>query len=108
MSTDPAPKGQTMQLRLYVAGDGPNSVAARANLRRILAAHSDVQATVEVVDCFEHPARVLEDGVLVTPTLVRVQPPPERTIIGSLSETDRVVAALELPVNGDAGGQAGG
>jgi hypothetical protein len=44
-----------------------------------------------------HPKRALSDGVLVTPTLVRLEPKPVQTIIGTLSDPARVVAALGLP-----------
>jgi circadian clock protein KaiB len=86
-----------MQLRLYVAGEGPNSRLARENLRRILAEHASDPVEVEVVDCMRHPKRALNDGVLVTPTLVRLDPGPVQTIIGTLSDRQRVVSALGLP-----------
>ena len=83
-------------LRLYVAGDAPNSTLARSNLRRMLeGVHQDHYA-LEIIDCLDEPMRALNDGVLVTPTLVRVEPPPTRTIVGSLSALDRVANALEL------------
>jgi len=45
--------------------------------------------------------RAIADGVLVTPTLLRVEPTPERTVVGSLSATNLVAEALELPGRGD-------
>ena len=87
---------ERMVLRLYVAGDGPNSVAARSNLRRILAACDPATYTLEIVDCLRHPMRALQEGVLVTPTLCRLEPAPTRTIVGSLSDQARVVEALGL------------
>lgn len=86
----------TIVLRLYVAGNGPNSVAARANLRRILAA-SKLPHLLEIVDCLEHPMRALKEGVLVTPTLIRRDAAPPVTIIGSLSDLARVRDALGIP-----------
>jgi circadian clock protein KaiB len=83
-------------LRLYVAGDGPNSAAARANLRRILAPFDAAMYSLEIVDCLRQPMRALQDGILVTPTLVRLEPAPVRTIIGSLSNTPRVVETLGI------------
>lgn len=83
-------------LRLYVAGDAPNSVRARANLRRLLEELDDAAYQLEIIDCLEAPLRALDDGVLVTPTLVRVAPPPSRTVVGALSEARRVADALDL------------
>ncbi len=83
-------------LRLYVAGDGPNSVAARTNLRRLLAPCDPATYSLEVVDCLREPIRTLQEGVLVTPTLVRIEPEPLRTIVGTLSDTTQVLEALGL------------
>ena len=90
---------ERMVLRLYVAGDGPNSAAARANLRRLLAACDPATYTLEIVDCLRQPMRALQEGVLVTPTLLRLAPEPLRTIVGSLSDHARVVEALGLSNN---------
>ena len=58
--------------------------------------------TIEIVDCLIEPLRAIEEGVFVTPTLLRLQPPPRRTIVGALTESDRVNAALALsPVPAD-------
>ena len=83
-------------LRLYVAGDGPNSVAARTNLRRLLAPCDPSTYSLEIVDCLREPIRTLQEGVLVTPTLVRLEPEPARTIVGTLSDTHQVLEALGL------------
>jgi len=87
---------ERLVLRLYVAGDGPNSVAARANLKRMLEARHPSTYSVEIVDCLVDPMRAIEEGVLVTPTLLRLSPPPRRTVVGSLSESGQVVSALDL------------
>jgi circadian clock protein KaiB len=96
------PPDSRLQLRLYVAGEAANSIAARTNLRRMLAGEDPSTYRLEVIDCLEDPVRALEDGVLVTPTLIRAAPPPAQTIIGSLSEARRVTAALGLPMPGSA------
>lgn len=79
-------------LRLFVAGDAPNSVLARKNLGLALADVSVDQARVEVVDVLTDPERALRDRVLVTPMLVRIAPAPERRIVGCL----RDVAGLRI------------
>lgn len=83
-------------LRLYVAGDAPNSATARGNLRRILASRDPASYVLEIVDCMRQPMRALQEGVLVTPTLVRLEPEPTRTIVGTLSDSNRVLEALGL------------
>lgn len=87
---------QRLSLRLYVAGRAPNSAAAIANLRVLLAEPPPGVRTadVEVVDVLEEPARALGEGVIVSPTLVRISPLPEVRIVGNLSDLAAVRAAL--------------
>lgn len=81
-------------LRLYVAAAAPNSELAIANLRRCLERLGRVDYSLEVIDCLSEPARALEDGVLVTPTLVRVEPAPAQTIVGTLRDPAQLTAVL--------------
>ena len=87
-----------LRLRLYVAGGAPNSLLAEGNLDALLAAHGVTDHELEIIDCIREPKRALRDGVLVTPTLVRVAPAPTQTIVGTLSDARRVAAALGLPL----------
>lgn len=83
-----------LRLRLYVAGEAPNSLRARANLRKICDEHFASKYELEVIDVLEHPMRALADGVVVTPMLLKLSPPPTRKIVGDLSDTDHVVRVL--------------
>ena len=85
-----------LKLRLYVAGDAPNSSLARSNLEHILGVPSDDTYELEVVDCLREPMRALNDGVIVTPTLKKIAPEPAQTIVGALTDVSRVRAALGL------------
>ena len=81
-------------MRLYVAGGAPNSVKAIANLEAICRQHFKDRYRLEIVDVCEHPRRALDDGVLVTPSLTKVSPSPGAHVIGNLSDTPSVLAAL--------------
>ena len=81
---------------LYVAGRAPNSVKAIANLEAICRRHLKDGYKLEIVDVCEHPLRALSDGVLVTPSLAKVSPAPTSNVIGNLSDTGSVLAALGL------------
>jgi circadian clock protein KaiB len=83
-----------LRLRLYVAGNAPNSLRAIANARRICDDHFASAHELEIVDMLEHPQRALEDGIIVTPTLLKLQPLPAQRMIGSLSDTNQVLLAL--------------
>jgi circadian clock protein KaiB len=86
---------QSSILRLYVGGNAPNSLRARSNLQTLCAAFTG-PVDVEVVDVLETPKRALTDGVLLTPTLVKLAPPPVLKMVGDLSDTYRVRAALGM------------
>lgn len=83
-----------LRLRLYVAGDAANSLAAVANIRAICAEHYDSTHELEIVDLLQQPGRALTDGIIVTPTLLKLLPLPAHRMIGSLSDTPRVLMLL--------------
>ena len=84
------------KFRLYVAGNTPNSTQALANLTALCRAHLPDRHEIEVVDVFRQPQRALTDGILMTPTLVKLGPSPARRIVGTLSQTQPVLQALGL------------
>ena len=84
------------KFRLYIAGDALNSAQAVANLTALCLAHLPDRHEIEVVDVFREPKRALADAVFMTPTLVKLAPLPERTIVGTLSQTQTVLQALGL------------
>lgn len=84
------------KFRLYVAGDAHNSAQALANLAAFCRTHLPDRHHIEVVDVFREPKRALADGILMTPTLVKLAPSPVRRIVGTLSQTQTVLLALGL------------
>ncbi len=84
-----------LRLRLYIAGDAPNSVAAKQNLQALLKELGQA-ADLEVVDVLADPKRGLRDGILVTPTLIKVAPAPEARVFGNLRDRKVLLAALGL------------
>lgn len=85
-----------LELRLYVAGQTPRSVAAIANLKKICDEHLHGRYTVEVIDLIKQPQLARGDQILAIPTLVRKLPEPVKKIIGDLSHTERVLVGLDL------------
>jgi circadian clock protein KaiB len=83
-------------LRLYVAGQTPKSLAAIANLKRICEEHLADRYTIEVVDLLVNPQLAEGDQILAVPTLVRRLPPPIKRVIGNLSNSERVLVGLDI------------
>jgi circadian clock protein KaiB len=81
-------------LRLYVAGSAHNSLRAIANTKTICDEHFASGYELEIVDLLQQPQRALADGIIVTPTLLRLLPFPVRRVIGNLSDTNQVLLTL--------------
>jgi circadian clock protein KaiB len=91
-------KSISFKFRLYVAGEAANSTQAIANLRSLCREILDNRSEIEIVDVLREPKRALEDGVLLTPMLVKLYPAPIRKIIGNLSQREPILQALGLPL----------
>jgi circadian clock protein KaiB len=87
---------EVWNLRLYVAGQTPKSIAAFGNLKRICDEYLKDRYTLEVVDLMKNPQLAQGDQILALPTLVRKIPAPIKKIIGDLSNTQRVLIGIEL------------
>lgn len=83
-------------LRLYIAGQTPNSVTAIANLKKMCEEKLKGKYRIEVVDLLEKPQLAKGDQIIAIPTLVRRLPPPVKKIIGNLSKTESVIVGLDL------------
>jgi len=83
-------------LRLYVAGQTPKSVAALANLKKLCEKHLKFKYSIELIDLLDNPQLAKGDQILAIPTLVRKLPVPIRKIIGDLSNTERVLVGLDI------------
>ena len=87
---------KTYILKLYIAGDEPNSRIAQDNLTRICDEYPKVRCQIEKVDVLIDFTTALKDRIFVTPTLVLATPEPRVTIVGNLGDTERVISALRL------------
>ncbi|NJN23464.1 MAG: circadian clock protein KaiB [Acaryochloridaceae cyanobacterium RL_2_7] len=87
---------KTYVLKLYVAGNTPNSIRALKTLNDILEQDFQGVLCTESDRCTENPQLAEEDKILATPTLSKVLPPPVRKIIGDLSDRERVLIGLDL------------
>jgi circadian clock protein KaiB len=86
----------TWTFKMYVAGAAPSSLRAIANLYAIMRQFLPDQHSVEIIDVLEDPLVALRDGILVTPTLIKLNPLPLRKIVGSLDDRETVLTALGL------------
>src|SRR3954471_8274436 len=83
-------------LRLYVAGQTPKSIAAIANLKKLCEQHLPGRYKIEVIDLMKDPALAQRDQIVAIPTLIRQLPEPLKRIIGDLSNAQKVLVGLDI------------
>ncbi len=91
-----SPLKTTYVLKLYVAGNTPNSVRALKTLKDILEDEFQGVYALKVIDVLKNPQLAEEDKILATPTLSKILPPPVRKIIGDLSDREKVLIGLDI------------
>jgi circadian clock protein KaiB len=87
---------QFWQLRLYVTDQTPKSLTAFSNLKKLCESHLKGRYRITVIDLLKRPQLAKGDQILAIPTVVRMLPKPVRTIIGNLSDLERVLVGLDL------------
>jgi circadian clock protein KaiB len=100
-STSLEPSGEPVRqeryvLRLYVTGSTPRSTRAIENMRRICETKLDGSYDLEVIDIYQDPEASREAQIIAAPTLIKLLPLPLRRIIGDLSDSEKVLAGLDL------------
>jgi circadian clock protein KaiB len=84
------------QLRLYVSDHTPKSMEALSNLKTLCESELKGRYRITVIDLQKQPQLAKGHQILALPTVVRKLPKPVRTLIGNLSDTERVLVGLDL------------
>lgn len=90
------------ELTLFVSGASELSVRAIANAKHLCELHLPGRYSLAVIDVHEDPAALISNRILAAPTLVRNLPLPVRRLVGDLSQTEKVLVALNIPVTSTA------
>lgn len=83
-------------LKLYISGRTWRAERAIANLRRICEQELDGESEIAIIDVLENPNLAEQARILATPTLIKEIPPPQRRIIGDLSDFEKVRKGLDI------------
>lgn len=84
------------EIRLFVAGEEPNSVIAKTSLARICSDHLEGHCRVEIVDVLQDFRPALQENILVTPALIVRRGHARTVVLGNLTNVDRVLAAFNI------------
>ena len=85
-------------LRLYIAGQTPRSIAAVCNLRKLCEKYLPGRYHLDVIDLMEEPGRGQRDRIVAIPTLVRRFAGAVTRITGDFSNSERVLTRLNIEV----------
>ena len=83
-------------LTLFVTGASDMSARAIRNLRTICDEHLTGRYQLEVVDVHRDASMMSRHDLVAAPTLIKESPLPKRMLVGDLSDTPRVLAALDI------------
>lgn len=84
-----------LTLRLFVAGEAPNSRKARENLKRLCGRLPHGTANVEIIDVDAEPERALKNHIFVTPALQVLDTSPGTILYGNLSNEQALLDLLQ-------------
>ncbi|MBD2772774.1 circadian clock KaiB family protein [Iningainema sp. BLCCT55] len=88
-------KTHSYVLRLFVAGNNPNTERILQILHELLEKYLSQPYTLKVIDVLAHPDQAEANQVTATPTLVKVWPQPIRRIIGDLDHVEKILQMLD-------------
>jgi circadian clock protein KaiB len=91
-------EGARYELTLVVSGASSVSARAVRNARALCEAHLAGRYDLTIVDINQDPELARGRRVLATPTLLKDQPAPARMLVGDLSDSETVLAALDIHV----------
>ena len=94
-AADPSARGRRIAFVLYVNGSHRSRRVLR-KVRALFDQYDDAQLAWSTVDVSsDNAARIEQDRIVVTPTLLKTYPPPAIWITGELEDTDIVRGLLE-------------
>jgi circadian clock protein KaiB len=86
-------------LRLFISGATPNSSRAITNIQKILETYLHGRYTLNIIDVRQETAVAQQEQIIALPLLIIKNPPPERRLIGDMSNTKKVLAGLGITLD---------
>jgi len=83
-------------LQLYVSGMSQKSMEAIENIKRLCDENLEGSVELEIIDLYKHPEMASQQQIVFSPSLIKRLPLPKKTLIGTFSDTDKVIKGLGL------------
>jgi circadian clock protein KaiB len=91
-------KDKRYLFKLYITGATSRSTKALTNLKSLCETHLPGRYELEVIDIYQQPNKARTEQILAAPTLVKILPSPLRRFIGDLSDSEQLLAHLQIVV----------
>lgn len=85
-----------MILKLYVSGMSSKSMKAIENIKLLCDEHLKGFFELEIIDIYKNPKLASEQHIVFSPSLMKKLPLPQKTLVGTLSDTPKVLKALGI------------
>ena len=85
-------------LQLYVSGMSVKSMEAIENVKRLCNEHLKDSFDLEIIDLYKNPDVAMQQQIVFSPSLVKLLPLPKKTLIGTFSDTQKVIRVLGISV----------
>jgi len=83
-------------LKLYVSGMSEKSMVAIENIKRLCEEHLQDAFELEIVDLYKNPDVASDQQIVFSPSLIKLLPLPKKTLIGTFSDTEKVIKGLGI------------
>lgn len=83
-------------LQLYVAGMTQKSMTAIENIKLLCDKYLRDSFELEIIDIYKNPEVTEKQQIVFSPSLVKLLPLPKKTLIGTFTDTEKVMKALGL------------
>ena len=95
----PSKSDDKLIMKLYISGMSPKSMEAIKNLKHLCDEHLKEDFELEIIDIYKNPEMAAEQHIIFSPSLIKQLPLPKKTLIGTLSNTEKVISALGIIIS---------
>ena len=85
-------------LQLYVSGMSQKSMEAIENIKKLCDENLEDAFELEIIDLYKNPELASEQQIVFSPSLIKQLPLPKKTLVGTFSDTEKVIKGLGIRI----------
>jgi len=86
-------------LTLYISGMSQKSMETIENLKWLCDNYLKDSFELEIIDIYKNPKLASEQHIVFSPSLLKRYPLPKKTLVGTLSDTKKVLKSLGITID---------